>query len=61
LKQVRDVDPLPQRRAEVIICAVHETMIIVLWSAGTASGDDGAVVARSSGTASATSIKVDLR
>jgi hypothetical protein len=44
LKQVRDVNPLPQRCAEVIIWAVHETRIIALRSAGTASGDDGAVV-----------------
>jgi hypothetical protein len=44
LKQVRDVNPLPQRCAEVIIWAVHETRIIVLRSAGTASGDGGAVV-----------------
>src|SRR6516164_6502791 len=38
LKQLRDVNPLPQRCAEVIICAVHETRIIALRSAGTASG-----------------------
>jgi hypothetical protein len=44
LKQLRDVNPLPQRRAEVIIWAVHETRIIVLRSPGTASGDGGAVV-----------------
>jgi len=44
LKQVRDVNPLPQRCAEVIICAVHEMRIIALRSAGTASEDNGAVV-----------------
>ena len=60
LKQVRDVNPLPQRRAEVIICAVHETRIIAIRPADTASEYDGAVVTRVSGTAGATSIKVDL-
>jgi len=58
LKQVRDTDPLPQRRAKVSISSVHETRIIALRSAGTASGRERSSPG-SSGTASATSIKVD--
>ena len=59
LKQVCDTDPLPQRRAKVIISSVHETRIIALRSAVTASEAGGAMSPGSSGAASATSIKVD--
>ena len=56
LKQVCDTDPLPQRRAKVIISSVHETRIIALRSAVTASEAGGAMSPGSSGAASATSI-----
>ena len=44
LKQIRDVDPLPQRGAEVVVRAAHETRIIVLRPAGTAFEASGVVV-----------------
>ena len=46
LKQFRDVNPLPKRRPKIVERSAHETRIIALRSAGTASGGDGAVVSR---------------
>src|SRR6516162_3280149 len=45
-EQVRDVDPLPECCPEIVVRGAHETRIMALRSAGTASGDDGAVVSR---------------